>query len=75
MEEQRIVHSFRKNETEEVRVSLRSYKDRNYVDLRLFYEAEGQLRPTRKGITLGSEFLQELKRGIEKTEQALAVKV
>jgi len=75
MEETLIVHSFRKNESEEVRISLRGYKDRTYLDLRLFYEDgdSGEYRPTRKGLTLDVAFLTELKRGIEKAEQKVIV--
>jgi hypothetical protein len=71
MEANQTIHSFRKNESEEVRISLRGYKDRSYVDLRIFFEAgnSGEYLPTRKGLTLDVAFLAELKRGIEKAEQ------
>lgn len=75
MEQTLIVHSFRKNESEEVRICLREYKGRTYVDLRIFYEAvdSGEYRPTKRGFTLDAAFLMELKRGIEKAEQKVIV--
>lgn len=66
MEMEKIVHSFRKNDVEEVRVTLRQYKERVYVDIRIFFESQGQFLPRNKGLTLSAEFLPELKRGIEK---------
>ena len=75
MEMTQIVHSFRKNESEEVRICLREYKDRSYVDLRIFFEETetGEFKPTKKGLTLDVAFLTELKRGIEKAEQKVIV--
>lgn len=72
MEEQEVVHSFSKGNDEEVRFSVREYKGRQYMDLRLwFLPAEGgDLRPTKKGITLALEYLPELKKGLEKSAKA-----
>ena len=74
MEMTQVVHSFRKNESEEVRISLRRYKDRAYVDLRIFFEARdsSEYLPTRKGLTLEAGLLAELKRGIEKVRKKLS---
>lgn len=69
MEQDRVIYSFPKNEQEEVRFTLRSYKDRQYLDLRLWFQPSsgGDLRPTKKGLTLGLEYLSELKRGIDRS--------
>ena len=72
MEQDRIIYSFPKNEEEEVRFTLRSYKDRQYLDLRLWFQPSsgGDLRPTKKGLTLGLEYLVELKKGIERSAKS-----
>ena len=66
-----LVHSFQKNESEEIRISLREYKNRHYLDLRLFFQPQDQreMVPSKKGITVSVEFLPELKRGLLKFEQ------
>lgn len=68
-----LVHSFQKNESEEIRISLREYKSRHYLDLRLFFQPQNQreMVPSKKGITVSIEFLPELKRGLLKFEQEI----
>lgn len=66
MEEDRIVYSFQRNPEEEVRFSFHEYKDRQYLDLRLWFQPSdgGPYRPTRKGLTLPVEYLGELQKGL-----------
>lgn len=68
-----VVHSFQKNETEEIRISLREYKNRHYLDLRLFFQPQdkNEMVPSKKGLTVSIEFLPELKRGLLKFEQEM----
>jgi len=68
MDQDRIIYAFPKNPEEEVRLTLRTYKDRQYLDLRLWFQPSsgGEMHPTKKGLTLGLEFLPEIKRGIER---------
>lgn len=65
-----IVHTFQKNQEEELRFSVREYKSRLYLDIRLWFQTSGggEYHPTKKGITLAMEHLSELKKGIEKAE-------
>ncbi len=67
--ESQVVHSFKKSDTEEIRVSLREYKNKAYVDVRLFFQAGEEFKPTKKGITLGVEHLFELRAGVEKAQE------
>ena len=65
-----LVHSFAKhkdNQTDLFRIVLKKYKDRYYVDFRLWYQAENEseFRPTRKGIAFSVELLPEFRKGIE----------
>ncbi len=65
--EDQIVSSFKKSETEEVRLTRRDYKEKSYLDLRLFFRAKGmeEFRPTRKGLTLPIELAPELEKAFQ----------
>ena len=68
----KILHEFKRNEEVTLRVSLSTYKGRTYVDLRLFYQdAGGELRPTRKGVTITPELWDEFRAGVVAAEAAL----
>ena len=65
-EELRLIHSFSRNENENVQIFLKKYNQKYYIDLRVWFkEAEGSLKPTRKGITFSAEHLDEIKKGID----------
>ena len=68
MQEDQIVYRFQKNPEEEIRLSLREYKERLYLDLRLWFQPSsgGELRPTKKGLTFSTDLLPELKKGLER---------
>ena len=72
MEEGHVVHTFHKNEQEEIRFTLREYKERHYFDLRLWFLPENgeEYRPSKKGLTLAVEFLPEMKKGLERVGKA-----
>ena len=65
--EDQIVGAFKKSETEEVRLTRRDYKEKSYLELRLFFRAEGmeEFRPTRKGLTLPIELAPELEKAFQ----------
>ena len=71
MEEGRPIYRFQKNPEEEIRFSLREYKERYYLDLRLWFQPStgGEYHPTKKGLTLSVEYLAELKKGLERAEK------
>jgi len=61
------IYIFRKNATEEVRASIRKFKDRTYVDLRVWVERDNghaEFSPTKKGLSLSVYVLPELKRAV-----------
>ena len=72
--ESQVVSQFKKNESEEIRISTRVYKDKLYVDLRLFFLPKdgAEWIPSKKGITLPIEHLPALREGLEKAEQAVS---
>ncbi len=65
--EDRIVGAFKKSETEEVRLTLRNFKGKAYLDLRVYFRAEGMegFKPTKKGLTLAAELAPELEKAFE----------
>jgi hypothetical protein len=56
-----------------VRFSISTYRGREYLDVRQWVEIDGELRPTRKGISLPRDFLPELLEGVEALRRALEV--
>ena len=61
------IYKFRKNATEEVRIRLRKFEGRDYLDIRAWVEKEsshGEFTPTRKGLTLSIYVLPELLKGM-----------
>lgn len=71
MESDRVIHTFQKNPDEEIRLTIRPYKDRYYLDLRLWFRPSGggECHPTKKGLTVGLEHLQELRKGLERADK------
>ncbi len=72
--EDQILHQFSRNQDETVYFTLKEYKDRKYIDLRIFYQPKDaeEMRPTKKGITLSIDLLPELKRGVFACEKKLS---
>ena len=70
MEDQqsRLIHSFARNEHEKVNLTIRKYKGKHYLDLRIWFQAKDDANylPTRKGLTLPMESLPELNQGINR---------
>ena len=59
-----VIASFPKNSFEEVRISLTEFKGKELIDLRVYYQPDGEeeMRPTKKGITISLEKFPELKK-------------
>ena len=63
----KIVYTFRKNHNEEIRASVRTFKDQTYIDLRAWVEKESghaEFSPTKKGIRLDVYTFPEFKRAV-----------
>ena len=71
-----VISSFAKNSFEEVRISLTEFKGKELIDLRVYYQPDGEeeMRPTKKGITISSEKFPELKKGLLALEKVLQEK-
>ncbi len=68
-----LVTTIEKNKTEEIRISLSEYKGTKFIDIRLFWlKSDDEILPTRKGISLDIEKLDELISGLENARQVIA---
>jgi hypothetical protein len=72
-EEPKLLATIPRNATEQIQVSINSYKNKQYLDLRVYYttdDGENWL-PTKKGVTISPENLMTLKDAIEEAMQEL----
>ena len=68
-----VIYQFTRNQDETVYISLRNYKNKKYLDFRVYFQPKDSedMHPTKKGLTLGVEYLAELKKGISICERKL----
>ena len=67
-----LVARIAKNPTEEVRLSLTSFRGHDLVDIRVFFQDEqGEWRPTKRGVSLSVDSFAELREAIVKAEEML----
>ena len=72
-----VIAKFEKNSFEEVRISLTEFKGKQLIDIRVYYQPEGEeeeMRPTKKGITISPEKFPDLQKGLVTLEKALKEK-
>lgn len=62
----KIISEFEKGLTEVIRVRLSEFKGNLYFDVRVWIKGEGGVRPTKKGLCLNVELLDDLKQALEK---------
>lgn len=53
-------------------VSIRKFNGKQIIDIREFYEKDGEELPGKKGIALTKDLWEELKRNIDVIDEALA---
>ncbi len=67
-----LIAQFEKNATEVVRVSLREFRGRKLVDVRVYYtDDEGEYRPTRKGISLAVDGYLDFRNAVARLDKVL----
>lgn len=75
MENQRLIAEFNKNSLEKVRIVLTEFKGKKLLDIRVYYDAseneEPDWRPTKKGISISLDLIDELLKGLEKAKKML----
>jgi hypothetical protein len=56
-----MIGDLERNATEVVRVSAEEFKGRKYIDIRIhFKDSEGEWKPTKKGVTVQPDRIDEL---------------
>lgn len=64
--DEKNVYTFERSETEEIRLTLREYKGKQYIDIRIFFQPKdsAEMIPTKKGLTLTVPQIYELTKGL-----------
>jgi hypothetical protein len=56
-----VIGEIERNPTERLRISTENFKGRDYIDLRIYYEADGgEWKPTKKGVTIAPDKVDEV---------------
>jgi hypothetical protein len=67
--EERLVSTIDKGMGNRIHIRLSRFRDRDYLDIRNFYETEdGEWKPTRKGIAVPVELYKELMAALKEAE-------
>jgi len=70
-----ILGEIERNPTEVLRVSLENFKGRDYIDLRIYYQDDnGEWKPTKKGVTVAPDKLDDVIGFFNKAKEELTKK-
>lgn len=69
--ESQFIHAFPRGKNEKIQLNVRKYKDRYYLDIRLWFQTpeDPQFRPTRKGVSFPLDFVNDLQQGIDRLKK------
>ena len=71
--DEKLVKVIEKGMGSRIHIRLSRFRDRDYLDIRNFYETdEGEWKPTRKGIAVPVELYAELMAGLKEAEPLIA---
>ena len=72
-EDAKILATIPRNATEQLHISINSYKEKKYLDLRIFYTTDDGANwlPTKKGVTISPDNLVTLKDAVEEAIEEL----
>ena len=72
-DESKILATIPRNATEQLQISINSYKEKKYLDLRIYYTTDDGANwlPTKKGVTVSPDNLMTLKDAVEQAMQEL----
>lgn len=75
-DEANILAIIPRSATEQLQISINSYKDKKYLDLRIYYTTNdgADWNPTKKGVTVSPDNLVTLKDAVEKAMEELLTK-
>jgi hypothetical protein len=67
-----LIGEIERGETEVLRVSAEEYKGRKYIDVRIYFENdEGEWKPTKKGVTIQPDRVEDFLDLIKKAAKAV----
>ncbi|MBN2363626.1 transcriptional coactivator p15/PC4 family protein [candidate division WOR-3 bacterium] len=49
-----------KNSLEQIQIEMKEYKKKKYLDIRTYYQSDGEWKPSKKGVTIHPENLDKL---------------
>lgn len=64
-----IIAEIQKNKRERIRISIDQYEGRDFLNVRVWFEKEGCLRPGRDGITCRLDLLPEIRKALQSAEE------
>lgn len=67
-----VLHEFRRNARETVRVCLNEYKGSRFVDVRCWYKDGDTIKPGRNGITVPLEQLEATAEALSRAKRVIA---
>lgn len=56
---------------EPIFISLSAFKNSKYLDIRKFFESNGEWKPTKKGVTLHKDQIEELLKILEQNKEEI----
>lgn len=66
-------YTFPRNPTEQVRAGIKEFRGKKYIDFRTYYmDKDGEWKPTRKGVTLPTDLMPELRQAVLDIEAEIA---
>jgi len=66
-----LIGEVEKNQKEQIRVSIENYRNYEFVDCRVYWNDNGTWRPSRKGISLNNENIDEVLELLKKASKAM----
>lgn len=70
----KLLATIARGTTEQLQIALSEYKEKKYLDLRIFYTTDSGTTwlPTKKGVTVSPDNLETLKEAVNKAIEELA---
>ena len=72
MQNNQVVHEFMKNAADKVRAEFSHFKGRDLFSFRIYFQSDdesGEWIPTKRGITVQTELIPELKKALDKAHE------
>ncbi len=67
----KLITKMEKNSQEEIRFSLQEYRGTDLIDIRVYYDAGDVIKPTKKGISIPLDRLDEFLAKLRKVKKVI----